>query len=1561
MVLVARHPKPMETNRGRRVFAGLLILPIALGLVLGLAGGNVLGDDWPTYRHDAARSGITAEQLEPPLAQCWVFRARLAPQPAWGDPKPEPVEGYRELRRIHFDDVYQVVAAGNGVYFGSSADNKVYCLDAASGRIRWTKITGGPVRLAPAVAGGRVYAGSDDGWAYCLNAADGSPVWKFRAAPENRRVLGNGKMISLWPLRSGVLVDGDRAYLSAGIFPAEGVFFHALDATSGRKVWCNDTTGEDSQSRISPQGYLLASKSMLYAPMGRVSPAAFDRKTGEFKFSTYFGKAVGGTYALLADGQMFTGTEQMVGYDGTTRDRFAAFAGRKLVVTHQVAYVAEDARLVALDRKAFPPAGRRLESARSRKDTLARSIRGAPSEAQKKQLAELDAQVVQAEQAFAKTQLWQLPSDCHEELVLAGNVLYAGGQNRLIAVDASHGKQLWEAKIEGKAKGLAVAGGKLLASTDRGLIYCFAKPDQPKHPDVTQPVDDNPFGDSPFGGQMAKAAEQILQRTGISRGYCLVLGLQTGQLALELAKRSDLTIYAVDDDAETVVAARRAIDAAGLYGNRICVDRWPLDAVPYADYFADLIVSERLLAGGSLDLEPESVLRMLKPLGGTVLTKLGPNAAGDLQEARDWLGESDFARQFQPAVNGSWLKITRGAIPGGGKWTHLYGNAGNSGSGDDRAVKCPLGVLWFGRPGPGEMVNRHRRAASPLAIDGRLFVQGENVVMAYDMYNGLKLWERHIKGAIRANASHDGSNLALNSGSLFVAIGGECLRLDPATGKTAATYPLPGKDNASRRWGYTATAGDLLYGSRMVGGYASDRLFAIDYRNGQTRWTYDGKHIGNNAIAIGNDTLYLVDTDVTPEQRQAAIEAQRQRIAALSGDQRQAAEKALEKADIRKVVALDARTGQVRWQQPVDVTHCGGGTLSLIQSGDALVIFGVYLDGHLWKQFFAGDFASRRVTVLSAKDGKFLWSKAVGYRVRPLVIGDTLHTEPWAFDLYSGKEKTRVNPFTGQVDRWQFARSGHHCGLPIGSPNCLFFRSYNLGYYDLVHDDGTRHFGGQRPGCWINFIPAGGLVLMPEASAGCMCPFPNMCSVVFQPTQQAKAYTQYSSPGPMTPVKRLGINLGAAGDRSDSRGNLWLSFPRPFHGRLVTSLDLPRAFYAGGKFTRRNSTYTAISGSHDGWLFTSAAYGLRQCSVPLLEPGDGRAEYRVRLGFCDPDNDQPGQRVFDVKLQAQTVLENLDVAKEAGGRDRALVKEFDGVEVDGDLRIELVAKTSTPAPRQAPLLQTIEVIRTRVTSLGCAVPRFQLSDLGPKARSDLQLANFRRTDFDGTLRISAPKGLTVEPTTTSLRLPSGRREALPVEVSVAKGVAAGNYPLKLVLLRGDGSVELERMIPVEHLGRRERLVVPACEDAGVHARYPDVNKGDTAVVFVDGGSSKMGDEAHALTYLKFRFDVPGKPASVSFRIQDAGNPSGDAGRICLVDGPWSEKTLTYQNRPQAGREVGRIGPVAENELVVRPLHVDLGGKKELSLVLDPTSCDGIDYLTREGGKPAELVIEYEPR
>ena len=1500
----------------------LTFLVVATGLCSAWAG------DWPTYRHDTARSGVTADRIQTPLFECWVFQPRRAPEPAWGDPKPDPVEGYLELRRIHFDDAFQVAVAGGAVYFGSSANGKLYCLDTATGGIRWTSLTDGPIRLAPTVAQGRVFVGSDDGYAYCLNAADGSLAWKFRAAPDDRRVLGSGKMISLWPLRSSVLVDDGVAYLAAGIFPAEGVFLYALDAADGSEIWRNDTCGEAPQSRISPQGYLLASTSTIYAPMARVSPAAFDRSNGKLKYVTYFGKSVGGTYALLAGEEVYTGTEEIVGYRGDTRDQFASFAGRRLVVSGDLAYVATGSELSALDRKAFPAAGRKLKSLEARKASIDVEIRQRPSDELKQKAAELVGQIDQAQREFAATTLWKLPCQCEDSLILAGDVLLAGGVDEVVAVQAASGKVLWTGKLEGTAKGLAVAADRLFVSTDKGLIYCFGAEGSPQTGAVVEKVDANPFANSPLASKFSQAAEEIIDSAGIKRGYCLVAGLETGQLALELAKRSELMVYAVDPDADKVAAARRAIDAAGLQGSQVCVEQHSLDNMPYSDYFANLVVSETAIVSGKSVLDSDEIARMTKPLGGITITPQG--------------------------------KTVRGPLSGAGSWTHLYANPSNTACGDDQIVKCPLGVLWFGRPGPGSMVNRHRRAAGPLSIDGRVFVQGENVVMAYDVYNGMELWRREIPGAMRVNASGDSSNLALSREGLFVAIGKDCLRLNLDTGEIEATYTLPPTDNGkSGRWGYVATIGKRLYGTRCPGGNQSDLVFCLDVESGEPRWVFAGKNIPHISVSIGDGRVFLIDGSVDAEQRQQAIDEQRKRIAAFPESERAAALAALDDADVRMLHALDAETGDVKWRQAIDLTHCGGGNMASMYNQGVLVIFGVYLDGHYWRQFFSGEFASRRVTALAGKDGEFLWSQPVGYRVRPLIIGDTLHTEPWAFDLHTGRPRTRVHPVTGQTDRWQFARPGHHCGLPIGSPNCLFFRSYNLGYYDLLGDYGTMHFGAQRPGCWINFLPAGGLLLFPEASAGCMCPFPIMCSVVFQPVSENKAYSYYSAPGSMTPVKRLAINLGAAGDRSDSAGKLWLGYPRP-GGSLVLQFKLGVAFHPRGTFEGRNSAYTPITQTDDPWLFTSAARGLKKCVVPLLEKGDGTALYTVKLAFADPDNDQPGARVFDVKLQDQIVLENFDIADAAGGRDRAVVKEFTGVRVEDELVVELVPKTARHTePERTPILQGLEVERERVVSLGCAVPDFLLSSLAAEQSGELRVRSLQEDSFAGTLRIIAPEGFQVASQKANLELASGEGVTIPLTVSVGENVPAGNYPLVVKLLRTDGTLELERTSTIEHLGRRGRLVVEAIEDAYVRQRYPDLNKGTDTKMFVDGGDQRMGDPDHSIAYLKFPLDLPGKAVSVTFRIYNAGNPTGNSGRICLVNGPWSETELTYDTQPELGPELVQIGNVIENQVVQCKLDVDLNGKSELSLVLDPTTCDGVDYLSRESDKPAELVIEYE--
>lgn len=83
--------------------------------------------------------------------------------------------------------------------------------------------------------------------------------------------------------------------------------------------------------------------------------------------------------------------------------------------------------------------------------------------------------------------------------------------------------------------------------------------------------------------------------------------------------------------------------------------------------------------------------------------------------------------------------------------------------------------------------------------------------------------------------------------------------------------------------------------------------------------------------------------------------------------------------------------------------------------------------------------------------------------------------------------------------------------------------------------------------------------------------------------------------------------------------------------------------------------------------------------------------FNVRLHFAEPDEIAAGQRVFDVRLQGRVVLKDFDVAKEAGGPRRAVVKSFELIEAAGAMTLEFVPRAGPLAASTAPILCGWEV------------------------------------------------------------------------------------------------------------------------------------------------------------------------------------------------------------------------------------------------------------------------------
>ncbi|HPA46666.1 MAG TPA: PQQ-binding-like beta-propeller repeat protein, partial [bacterium] len=1205
-------------------------------LCLAIMAGDAQAENWPTYRHDSTQHAVTSQGISLPLSFAWEYRTPHAPKPAWYEPA-------EELPRMRFDSAYQVTVADGIAYFGSSVDNKVYALDTETGEIRWTRFTDGPVRLAPSISNGKVYVGSDDGYVYCLSAQDGELAWKFRAGPSDRKVLGNGRMISLWPVRTNVLVDGGVAYFAAGVFPYEGIQICALNAETGEIVWKNDTIGDQAHELnfggISPQGYLVVSKEVLYVPSSRAMPAGFSRENGEFLFYLNPGAKVGGTWTLLDRNELISGvdlsgTPAKVSYeDGTGRrlgEPYAWFPGVDLVVTAQDSFVLTGDGVYAIDRVKYPEINKRLQELASEEANIRRRImdlraKTAQADQAKKdtaneEIAQISARMkaIQEEQGQLKSTAyrWFAPAKDFNTMALAGQTLIVGGKESLLALDTTDGKEVWKGSVSGEVAGLAISDGKLLVSSDDGSISCFTE-GTPKNPGKrTAKIEKSPYAEDRLATDYQSLAGEILGQSSVRKGYCLVLGCGDGRLAYEIAKQSELTVIAIDSNSQNIRETKAKLDGAALYGTKMTVENWDIRDLP--DYFANLVVYDSTVTNGEIKLNAEEICRVLRPNGGALfvrwptmhedpkMQKFGNSmsAAGDL-----------FMTIIEKGSGVCTLSGKRKPLEKAGSWRELYGNSQNTACSDDELVECPLGVLWFGEPGPSGMVERHARSMAPVSINGRLFVQGEEEISAYDAYNGTFLWKREIPGAVRVRVDVDGGNLVATEDALYVAAHDKCHRLDPETGETVLTYSLPiFADSDRKRWGYISSDGKILFGSvadPLEADYASmwdnmtdgekwkdaptmpesqrdsryaeyfnsfkqrypepnqdawqdlhragalwrqmhtypvwgsqkspkaaltDRImtsecfFALDAKTGKVLWAFKEGKFANIVPVIADGKVFLAHDGVTAERKKAALDERKRLITAMKYEE--GGESALlpDEADVRMVVSLDAQTGKKLWEKPIDLTGCGGDKLAQAYKDGVLLFFGTF-SNHDGGAFQEGALEWRRITALSVDNQEILWSRPLNYLRRPLVVGDKVIIEPRACDLKTGEIETRTHPISGETVPWEFLRPGHCCSITSAAPSGLFYRSYNAAFYDMNNDAGISFFGAIRPGCWINLIPANGLLMFPEASSGCTCSFPLKCSIAFKPRENRapRDWTVFVAHGPKTPVKELAINLGAPG------------------------------------------------------------------------------------------------------------------------------------------------------------------------------------------------------------------------------------------------------------------------------------------------------------------------------------------------------------------------------------------------------------------------------------------------
>jgi outer membrane protein assembly factor BamB len=202
-------PAPPKTPPAERLQAGP-----AYGQPVGppSAVRNPPSQDWPTYRHDCLRSGATNAEVPTDLRSLWQTRVggRLS----------------------------ACTAAGGKVFVASVDQHRVCALDAKDGQLCWDYTAGGRVDTPPTLHEGLVLFGAADGWVYCLRGSDGALAWRFRAGPEERRILAFGQLESPWPVHGTVLVKDSVAYVAAGrsTYLDGGIKVYAIEPQSGKLI-----------------------------------------------------------------------------------------------------------------------------------------------------------------------------------------------------------------------------------------------------------------------------------------------------------------------------------------------------------------------------------------------------------------------------------------------------------------------------------------------------------------------------------------------------------------------------------------------------------------------------------------------------------------------------------------------------------------------------------------------------------------------------------------------------------------------------------------------------------------------------------------------------------------------------------------------------------------------------------------------------------------------------------------------------------------------------------------------------------------------------------------------------------------------------------------------------------------------------------------------------------------------------------------------------------------------------------------------------------------------------
>lgn len=537
-----------------------------------------------------------------------------------------------------------------------------------------------------------------------------------------------------------------------------------------------------------------------------------------------------------------------------------------------------------------------------------------------------------------------------------------------------------------------------------------------------------------LAGQVITAAEGI-------RGVCVLVGCGDGETILELARDSEFLIHALDPSDDVVASVRTKVDAAGLYGRRVVVEKGTAWRLPHASNTVDaVLVVSSVRAEHDAAMRSEA-MRVLRPGGRAVLPR-GKGASG-------------HDRHVKPAMRGV------------DDWSHWEHGPDNNPVSTDQVIKAPYMTQWLGRPLYIAM------PAITTAAGGRIFIamghiahhpreeRWLNTLMARNGHNGTPLWSRRLPDGY---LSHRSAFIATDDVFYMIDADGKgCLMLDPESGQEKGRVRLPKHPG---QWKWIAKVDDVLYAligrkkdpaettivrsphshwswGELSTGYYSRRvpwgfgetILAYDLTAKEVKWVHREKApVDSRAMVIGGGRMYFY----APDAHTGCLDTAYGKVVWTNSD-----------ATIRKLIEMPGRG--------LGSTPGFKSTCFCLSIPDALIYEAQ---------------TRMNVVAVSKKDGRMLWQrKKTTNNPNPLYLDGVLY-----LGIGPNGSTLMVDPKTGKtIKDLKFGKRS--CARLTATPDSLFCRGMPEGVTRYDRKTGKVEFdGAARPACNDGVIAANGLL-----------------------------------------------------------------------------------------------------------------------------------------------------------------------------------------------------------------------------------------------------------------------------------------------------------------------------------------------------------------------------------------------------------------------------------------------------------------------------------------------------